>query len=155
MPDTRALAVIEDATRDRDLLERARAFATGVEGRADLLVVALATPDEYDELAETLNAIGRVEGVTYDADAVLEGVAGDVADLAASVLDGTVAYDLRTVVETPADQPDVLVDLAERRGCDHLFVPGRRRSPTGKAVFGDRTQQVALAFDGYVTIKLH
>jgi len=33
-----------------------------------------------------------------------------------------------------------------------VFVRGRRRSPTGKAVFGDTAQAVILNFDGFVTV---
>jgi nucleotide-binding universal stress UspA family protein len=150
---TRGLVVVEDVARDAELLERARAFAVGAD--ADLVVVSVATPAEYEELEATLETIGRAEGTSYDQSAVREGLTGDVDDLAADVLGGRVRYDRRTVVEPAADQPDVLLAMAERRGCDHVFLPGRRRSPTGKAVFGDRTQQVLLRFDGYVTATLH
>lgn len=149
----RGLIVIEDPDRDRELLERARTFAIG--GGTDLIVVALATPDEYEEIEATLDSIGRAEHVNYDEDAVLEGVWGEIDDLADEVLGAAVDYELRTVVVEEDDQPEEIVDLAERTGCDHVFASGDRRSPTGKAVFGDRTQKVILNFDGYVTTTIN
>lgn len=149
---TGPLIVIEDTDRDRDLLKRARSFAVG--DGSDLIVVALATPDEYEEMAETLEAIGRAEHTSYDEDAIREGVWGDVDDAASDVLDGAVDYDLRTVVAETDDQAEEIMDVAERTGRDHVFLPGVRRSPTGKAIFGDRTQQVILNFDGYVTVAM-
>jgi nucleotide-binding universal stress UspA family protein len=150
---SRPLIVIEDAARDRNLLERARAFAVG--DGTDAVVLALATREEYDEIAETLDAIGRAEHTTYDEDDVLEGISGDVEDLADDVLGGDVGYDLRTEIVDESGQADTVVDVAGRTGCDHVFVPGRRRTPTGKAVFGDRTQRIILDFDGYVTVSMN
>jgi nucleotide-binding universal stress UspA family protein len=149
----RGLVVVEDAERDRGLLKEAGELAAGM--GADLVVVGVATPTEYEELEATLETIGRSEGTSYDDAAVREGLTGDVDDLAEAVLGGRVRYERRTIVEPTDEQADALLALAERRDCDHVFLPGRRRSPTGKAVFGDRTQRVALRFDGYVTLRLH
>ena len=149
----RALIAIEDNDRDRNLLERARAFAVG-EG-TDLVVVALATPDQYEEVADTLDAIGQVEHTTYDEGAVLEGVYGDLEDVAKDVLGATVDYELRTVVADTSDQAMALIDIANQTDCDHVFLPGYRRSPTKKAIFGDRAQRVILEFEGYVTVAMN
>ncbi|WP_416840226.1 universal stress protein [Haloferax sp. DFSO52] len=148
----RALIAIEDIDRDRALLERARAFAFSE--RIDLVVVALATPGEYEEVEETLDAIGRVEHTHYDEHDVLEGISGDVDDMANDVLGSSVDYELETVVAERSNQATTLLEIADRSGCDHVFVPGTSRSPTGKAVFGDRTQDVILGFDGFVTVSM-
>ncbi|MFB6160469.1 MAG: universal stress protein [Haloferacaceae archaeon] len=37
-----------------------------------------------------------------------------------------------------------VVQLAEEIGADQVFVGGRRRSPTGKAVFGSQAQEIML-----------
>lgn len=145
-----ALVVVEDADGDRPLLERARAFAAGDD--REVIVLALATPDEYDDIAETLEAIGETENTSYDSRDVLAGIAGDVESAAEDVFDGGVAVSVRTVVAGPDEQADRIVAVAEDAGCDHVFLRGRRRSPTGKVVFGDRTQGVILSFDGYVTV---
>lgn len=146
----RALVVIEDGDRDRELLERAREFAVG--GETDLVVLSLVTQDEYESVADTLDTIGQVEHTTYDESAILEGLSGDADDLAGAVLDG-VDYEVRVAVSDD-DQAERIITAADDADCDHVFLPGHRRSPTGKAVFGDRTQQVILDFGGYVTVAM-
>ncbi|WP_135305472.1 universal stress protein [Haloarcula amylovorans] len=149
---TRTLIVIENTDRDRALLEKARTVALGEE--TDIVVVALATPNEYEDVASTLDEIGRIEHTSYDEDDVLDGVSGDTQDLASDVLGGTIEYDLRTLVEEKGSQASTIVEMAHEMDCNHIFLPGYRRSPTGKAVFGDRTQEVLLNFDGYVTVSM-
>ncbi|QGA83640.1 Nucleotide-binding protein, UspA family [Halomicrobium sp. LC1Hm] len=146
-----ALVVVEDIDRDRQLLDRARSFAAGSD--SDLVVLSLVTTDEYEEVAETLDAIGKVEHTTYDEGAILDGLASDVSDLAKEVLGEDIAYDVRVEV-ADEDQADRIITLADETDCDHIFLPGQRRSPTGKAVFGDRTQRVILDFGGYVTVAM-
>ncbi|GAA0204310.1 universal stress protein [Halobacterium noricense] len=148
----RALVVVEDAERDRELLERARSFASG--DGSSVEVLALATPEEYQEVSETLDAIGKVEGTTYDDRSALEGISGDIDDAAADVL-GDVGYRLRTEIAESGDQAVTIMDAADDADCDHVFLPGQRRSPTGKAVFGDRTQRVLLNFNGFVTAEMN
>lgn len=46
-----------------------------------------------------------------------------------------------TVGGTPAEQ---ILDRIDRFGADVAVVTGRRRSPAGKAMFGDRAQRVLL-----------
>jgi nucleotide-binding universal stress UspA family protein len=147
----RSLVVVEDVDRDSDLLDRARAFAVGEE--TDLVLLALVTPEEYEDLAETLDAIGQAEHTTYDESAILDGLAGDVEELADDVLGDAVGYEVRVEV-TDDNQADRIIAAADAGDCDHVFLPGRRRSPTGKAVFGDRTQRVILDFGGYVTVAM-
>jgi nucleotide-binding universal stress UspA family protein len=155
-PDTKtrpALVALEDADRDRDLLERARSFAVGTD--TVLVVVTLATPEEYKEVERTLDHIGRTERTSYDEGAVLEGISGDIEDVAADTLGTAVSYDCRTVVADPDDQATAVVDIVNQTGCDHIFLPGIRRSPARKALFGDRAQQVILEFTGYVTVAMN
>ena len=51
------------------------------------------------------------------------------------------------------DKEEQILELAHERDCDHIFISGRKRSPTGKALFGDLAQSVLLKFDGTVTIR--
>lgn len=48
--------------------------------------------------------------------------------------------------------PDDVFELANEHGCDHLFVQTARRSPTGKAIFGDVAQTLILNFEGATTV---
>lgn len=47
---------------------------------------------------------------------------------------------------------DVALTYAAENQADHLFLIGDKRSPTGKAIFGDDAQQIVLNFDGPTTL---
>ena len=80
----------------------------------------------------------------------LEGARQFAADLGHEVLDGVdVGYQATGRV---GDERDEILNAANEFDCDHVFLAGRKRSPTGKALFGDRTQSVILDFDGAVTV---
>lgn len=151
MIDKNALVVVEDADRDRELVERARSFAVGNE--TGLVVLALVTPAEYEEVAETLDAIGQVEHTTYDEQAIIDALSAEAADLASDVLGDAVPHEVRVEVGDDG-QAEPIIAVADDADCDHVFLPGRHRSPTGKAVFGDRTQRVILDFGGFVTVAM-
>lgn len=53
-----------------------------------------------------------------------------------------------------SEQAEALIRLGEKHDCDHAFITGQNRSPSGKALFGDDPQQVLLNFEGYVTVRL-
>jgi nucleotide-binding universal stress UspA family protein len=48
-----------------------------------------------------------------------------------------------------------VLQVARRKDCDHVFLSGGKRSPAGKALFGDFAQSVLLGFDGYVTVRMN
>ncbi|MDF9746212.1 universal stress protein [Natrinema salsiterrestre] len=50
------------------------------------------------------------------------------------------------------DPGEEIVDFAESVDADTIIIPGRKRSPVGKAVFGSVTQDVILNADSPVTI---
>lgn len=53
-----------------------------------------------------------------------------------------VDYEIRGSV---GDRGETIVDLAKGEDADRVIVGGRRRSPTGKAVFGSTAQEVMLS----------
>lgn len=145
----RGLVVFEDSSVHRGLLREAAEHAAGA--NAPLLLLVLVDETELEEDVETLSSIGRVEQSHYDADTVLSAVAEDLADSARAVLDDfDVTFDSKA---TSSDsEATAVISTATEHDCDHVFLLGRRRSPTRKAVFGDLAQQVVLNFDGYVTL---
>lgn len=56
------------------------------------------------------------------------------------------------LVRRHGDPGDEIVDYADSVDADAIVVPGRKRSPVGKAVFGSVTQDVILNADRPVTI---
>ncbi len=83
------------------------------------------TPERFEESQTALDEIGGVENKDY-ADEDARTVAKQFAD---DIVRGPFAQGASRVIEP-----------AEEHGCDHVYITGRRRSPTGRAMFGDTTQ---------------
>ena len=150
----RALVVLESDENGRRLLREAGEFAAGADARLDVL--ALMTADEYAEKRETLEAAGKGEHTTYDEGAVLDNLRQNAEGVVESELDG-IDVDWNVIAGRVGDsetQADRILETAEKNRADHVFLTGTKRSPTGKAVFGDRAQAVILNFDGPVTTLL-
>ena len=146
----KALAVVrQNSSATPELLREAGEFAAGVD--AELLVLHVMPEDEYDERMSTRMETGSGGGTFSIDEAEREAtfIAKEAARDALADLD--VAYELKGIVGRL--ERDV-IDIADEEGCDHLFVSGRRRSPSGKAFFGDVTQRILLNFDGMVTVSL-
>ena len=149
------LVVVDDTDAHRELLAEAGSIAhdTG----ADLTVLSWMTPDQVESTAETIESIEQVEGTSYsDLDAVgtVEQFTRNFSDEVFADSDRTVEFDVEGIVTEDDDLADGVIDAANRLACDHVFIVGRRRSPTGKALFGDFAQRVLLNFDGTVTLKM-
>lgn len=56
------------------------------------------------------------------------------------------------VTESSGDPGDQILDAAEEADADLIIVAGRKRSPTGKALFGSVTQTVILNGDRPVMV---
>ncbi|MFC4440339.1 MULTISPECIES: universal stress protein [Natrialbaceae] len=112
-------------------------------------------PDAAKENNDAIAWVEEIEGTTYektDATAMTRKVAEE---FTADVVDDIdVNVDIETAITDEADIDDEVLSTAERLGCDHVFIVGRKRSPTGKAIFGDVTQRVLLNFDGSVTVMM-
>jgi nucleotide-binding universal stress UspA family protein len=150
----RALAIVDDTDQHRDLIREAGELAAGV--GAELVLLTTMSRDEYSDASEALAAIEHVESVDYGEDPILE-AAGEVAEhVGDDALEGLdvqwTAAGAVIEAEEGDDEADTIIEQAQKRDCDHIFMTGRRRSPTGKAVFGDTAQSVILNFDGFVTV---
>jgi nucleotide-binding universal stress UspA family protein len=127
-----------------ELLGRA---AVDVAGPADATVVLghVFTEDEYAETMETLD-FDRLGGDVSPADVAQRLTA--VRDMEDMFNDAGVDYEVRGEID---DRAGAIVTLADRVGADRIFVGGKRRSPTGKAVFGSDSQEVMLTASCPVT----
>lgn len=150
----RALVVVDDTEESRELLRKAGEIATGV--GAELYLFSSLDPEAFDEEVATLDAIGEVEHTSYSDEDALQSVHADIEDTVDDVFDGEpgFAYETIGVVTQPNKRASMITDAAEKYDCEHIFLSGRKRSPTGKALFGDTVQSVLLNFDGEVTVSL-
>lgn len=143
----RALVVVEGTESTKELVREAGELAAGV--GAELLLVHVTTKEEFSEYATSLASIpDRDTG--YSIDRAQEGARQFAADIGQEVFDGIeVEYETMGAL---GDKKEQVLEIAHEENCDHLFISGRKRSPTGKALFGDVTQSILLTFDGAVTI---
>lgn len=146
----RALAVVDPTESSADLVEEAGELAAGV--GASLVVFSPLTAAEYEDDAAVLSTIEDVEGTSIDKDP--DRIATRSAErYADDHLSGTdVEYEALGAVVEDGDRADAILEAAEGEGCDYVFLVGKRRSPTGKALFGDAAQAVILNFDGRVVV---
>lgn len=147
----RALVAVDGTERDEQLLAEATDYAVGAD--ASLLVLVTVDPETLEANSETIDRIAEAEHTSYGVDTVLDSVENPVRERVESAVDGRdVSYEIETRVTD--DRVGELLTVGAEEGCDHLFLLGQRRSPTGKALFRDDTQRALLNFDGYVTLSL-
>ena len=59
-----------------------------------------------------------------------------------------------TVRHIHGDPAETIIETADELAVDEIAICGRKRSPTGKAVFGSMTQSVLLSSDRPVTVLI-
>ena len=143
----RALVVVEPVEETKDLLTEAAALATGV--GAELVVLHVTTESEYEQSRKAMADVTALEGAAYDVSQATDGARQFAADICREILPADASYEAVGAVGRKADR---VLNIAEEYECDHVFIAGRHRSPSGKALFGDTAQQVILNFRGPVTI---
>lgn len=149
----RSLVVIDDTDIHRELLAEAGKVASG--NGADLVLFSWMTVEEFSDSSDTLEIIENAEHTTYSGATALDTARKFAMEFGDEVLgeDG-LDYEVTAVVTDEDERADEILDAAEEFDCDHIFIVGRRRSPTGKVLFGDVAQRVILNFDGFVTIAM-
>ncbi|WP_266082041.1 universal stress protein [Haladaptatus caseinilyticus] len=143
----RALAVVEPTETAKELLYEAGIIADGSD--ADLVLTHITTEQEYGARRDAMESL-MSSSANYTVGEAKDGAtefARDIGDEVLSELD--VEYQVTGYL---GDKADTILDAAEEYDCDHVFITGRQRSPTGKALFGDATQKVILDFDHPVTV---
>lgn len=145
----RPLVVTDQRATVVDLIQEAGGLAAAVD--APLLVLTVVTESEYENDAEVLGEIERVERSNYNLEP--EAYAAKIAETAIEDLLSDRDLEAEAIgryVDASGDRANAILEVAAANDCDYIFLLGSRRSPTGKAIFGDTTQSVILNFDGYV-----
>ncbi len=149
----RVAVVIDGSADDRGLLEEAAACVTGT--TADMLVLGIVTESAYENDQEVIEAIESAENADFSSETPEEYAQRATQSLVGDVLtDADFEYTIEGYVTDDDDHAETILDATEAHNCDHVFLHGKRRSPAGKAIFGDTAQQVILTFDGYVTVSV-
>lgn len=127
------VAAVDRSDRATTVVEQAEKLATAFEDT--IHVVHVLSPSEFVELERTsLQKVGEGQ----DMDRVRE-VATDIAEEAATDLD--CPYES---VGLMGDTADRVIDYADKQSARYIVVAGRKRSPTGKIVFGSVAQSILL-----------
>ncbi|MGQ3722609.1 universal stress protein [Natrialba aegyptia] len=149
----RGLVIADDTEMGHKLLAEAAATARGSD--CGLVVLSVIRPESFAADVETLEAIGDIEDTHYDESNVLDAERRSVQSIVAdSIDDADLEITYRVSVASEDEHVETVLQTTRKTGCDHLFTCGNQRSPTGKAIFGDRTQQLLLEFPGPVTVAL-
>lgn len=140
------LVVADDSESTRELGAYAAQIAETLD--AELVFGRFVDEDEYQ------NRLQRAASTSREIESVDEAIAHakEIAEEFAveAVGDRDVSYRSVGIVDT---MPRSIVEFARDEGIDQIFISGERRSPTGKAIFGDQAQHVILNFDGFVTVN--
>lgn len=143
----RVLVVAEPTESATELAEMAGSLAEAAD--ATVVLIHATTDEEYAARKQAMSSIASPSG-TYTTDDAREGARQFARDFAEEVLSTfDIEYETAGYV---GEKADVILEAAADHDCDHIYLPGRERSPTGKALFGDSTQRVLLEFDGPVTV---
>jgi len=135
--DTILLAV---GPNDRDRADRLAEETVDVAAPtgASVVVAHVFTQEEYDVAVEKLD-FDRKRDEIDPADVARRHEI--IRNITAQLEEADIDHEVRGAV---GDHGESIVDLAGEVGADRIVIGGRRRSPTGKAVFGSVSQTVLL-----------
>lgn len=144
----RALVVVDASESSKDLLRRAGAIAAAM--GAELTLLHVTSEEDFEADRKAMAEIGTEEYGQYHVEQAESGARQFALDIAGEVLaDTDVEYE---ALGTVGDTAETVLSTVEDRHADHVFIAGRKRSPTGKAIFGDAAQRVILNANVPVTI---
>lgn len=126
-----------DADRTDELAEAVIEVAKPAD--ATVVLAHVFTDDEYDEVLGNLEMDADSDQIRPDEVASRHST---IRDIRKKLSEEGVEYDVRGAI---GDHGSTIVDLATGVAADRVVVGGRRRSPTGKAVFGSTAQEVLLS----------
>ncbi|TYL38186.1 universal stress protein [Natronococcus pandeyae] len=126
-----------DADRTDKLAETVLEVAKPAD--ATVVLAHVFTEDEYNEVLGNLEMDADSDQVRPDEVASRHST---IRDLRSELDEEGIEYDVRGAI---GDHGPTIVELATGVAADRVVVGGRRRSPTGKAVFGSTAQEVLLS----------
>lgn len=106
---------------------------------ASVVLLHVFTEDEFDDAARKVEFDLSKEDVSPD---VVAKRHMSINELGKRFDRAGIKYETRGVIGRPEAK---IVEVAKTVGADRLFVGGRDRSPTGKAIFGSVAQAVMLS----------
>lgn len=114
--------------------------AIGIAGPTDATVYLLHvfTREEYDDLLNDMDVEPTTGQLPPDELAARH---ESIRTPASRLEDNDIDYEIRGIIGDPARE---IVNLAEELSVDRVLLGGAKRSPAGKAMFGDHAQQVLL-----------
>lgn len=139
-----ALVALTSDEHDDDLLAAAKEYATGTE--TELLVCRFVDEEQYRSNLERGAKSGKSSPSVNE---IEESAQTEAAEIAETAFSDDVPYRVLGIL---GDLPDDILRVANEHDCAHVFITGRKRSPTGKVLFGDIAQSVILNFDGPITV---
>jgi len=143
----RALAVVRETDRTEEMIREAGELAAGVD--AELVLLHVTDEESFTERSTAVAGVPDYDG-GYSVDNATDAAREYALDVGRRALEGVGAE--FEAVGAIGDQTDEVLEIAAERDCDHVFLTGQKRSPAGKALFGDTAQSVILNFEGAVTI---
>ncbi|MXV63886.1 universal stress protein [Natronorubrum sp. JWXQ-INN-674] len=126
-----------DADRSDELADAVVEVAKPAD--ATVVLAHVFTSSEYDDVLTRLEFDRSVDEIEPDEVARRHST---IIDLQGALDEHDIEYEIRGGV---GEHGPTIVDLATSVEADRVVVGGRRRSPTGKAVFGSTAQEVLLS----------
>lgn len=152
----RALFVAQrDTPATDELLREAGELVAGVD--AELIILHVMEEETYQKRSEAREGVDAPTKKLLQLGGYPLTQATDEAKWMAERLGLSALDDLNIdwlALGTVGREAESILEVAREYECDHIFTIGKRRSPSGKAIFGDLAQRLVLDFDGPVTILI-